>query len=369
MTHEQQRVDRRECILGNILHAVGGTPCIRLNKIPELMGLECELVAKCEFLNPGGSVKDRIGTRMVLEAIESGRIKQGDTLIEPTSGNTGVGLSMAAAVTGYKMIITMPIKMSHEKECALKALGATVIRVPNVPCSHPESLISRAWAMQKEDPKTTHVLDQYRNTANPNAHYDGTGTEIWKQCGGKVDMIVLTTGTGGTMSGVAKKLKEMNPNIIVVAADPLGSLLSDPENPPAPISYHVEGTGYDFVPDVCHRHMVDEWVKTEDAPSFDMARKMHKLEGMLCGGSSGAAVWAACMAAKKAGLKKGQRCVVLCPDNIRNYLGKFADDNWMIEKGFLEGKIIRPTYDSLKKERDDLAAEVTELKAQLEKKD
>jgi cystathionine beta-synthase len=366
MTHEQQRVDRRENILGNILHAVGGTPCVRLNKIPVEAGLECELVAKCEFLNPGGSVKDRIGTRMILEAIEKGTIKPGDTLIEPTSGNTGVGLSMAAAVTGYKMKITMPMKMSHEKQCTLNALGAEVIRVPNVACDHPESLISRAWAIQKADPENVKVLDQYTNTANPNSHYDGTGTEIWKQCGGKVDMVVLTTGTGGTMSGVARKLKEMNPACIVVAADPLGSLLSDPEHPPAPISYHVEGTGYDFVPDVCHRDLVDEWIKTEDGPSFEMARKLHKQEGMLCGGSSGAAVWAATQAAKR--LTKGQRCVVLLPDNIRNYLGKFADDNWMKEKGFMEGEVTRPTYDSLKADRDALAAEVAELKAKLAEK-
>jgi len=366
MSHEQQRVDRRENILGNILHAVGNTPCIRLNKIPELMGLECELVAKCEFLNPGGSVKDRIGTRMVLEAEESGRIKKGDTLIEPTSGNTGVGLSMAAAVQGYKMVITMPMKMSHEKQCTLNALGAEVIRVPNVPCDHPESLISRAWKMQKEDPKTRHVLDQYKNTANPNAHYDGTGLEIWNQCQGKVDMAVIGTGTGGTMSGIARRLKEKNPDIIIVAADPVGSLLADPANPPVDAPpYHVEGTGYDFVPDVCHRQLVDEWVKTKDTESFDMARKLHKLEGMLCGGSSGANVWAACQAAKK--LKKGQRCVVILPDNIRNYLGKFADDNWMIEKGFMEGEVTRPTYDSLKAERDALKAEVEQLKAQAKK--
>lgn len=355
--------DRRTEILNSILDYVGETPCIRLNTVPKMLGLKCEVIAKCEFLNPGGSVKDRIGRQMVLEAEAKGRIKKGSVLVEPTSGNTGIGMAMAAAARGFDMIICMPTKMSAEKERVLNVLGAKVIRTPtSVSYDHPDSLISVAWRLQKENPDTHHVLDQYRNVANPGAHYHGTGAEILRQCGGKVDMIVAGAGTGGTITGIAKKLKEEVPAVKVVAVDPVGSILADPNvAPPEGYSYHVEGIGYDFIPDVCHRNLVDQWVKTEDPLAFKYARMLHKYEGMLVGGSSGSAMVGVVEAAKDLGEDK--RVVVVFPDNIRNYMSKFADDNWMIEKGFVEGDVKRPTYEALQKERDELKAKLAQLEA------
>jgi cystathionine beta-synthase len=331
--------DINTSIYDNILEHVGRTPMVRLNKIPKEYGLECELVAKCEYFNAGGSVKDRIGKRMIEDAERSGRIKPGDTLIEPTSGNTGIGLALAAAVKGYKMIITMPEKMSEEKSNVLKALGAEIIRTPTAAAwNDPESHISIAIKLQKEIPNS-HILDQYTNASNPNAHYEETAEEILSQTGGKIDMIVIAAGTGGTISGIAKKLKEKLPHVIVVGVDPHGSLLADPENDPVG-SYQVEGIGYDFVPDVLNRNLVDRWVKTDDKQSLTIARKLIREEGLLCGGSSGAAVSGALEAAKE--LKAGQRCVVILADSVRNYMTKFLSDDWMIKQGFLDAKDVAP---------------------------
>lgn len=347
-------------VLNNVLEAVGNTPCIRLNRVPKKHGVQCEVVAKCEFMNPGGSVKDRIGKQMVLDAEASGRLKPGDVIVEATSGNTGIGLSMAAAVQGYKMVITMPKKMSMEKEVTLNALGAEVIRTEtSLPHDHPDSLLGVAQRLERE--KGYALLNQYTNPSNPGAHYQYTGQEIYDQCGGKVDMVVMTTGTGGTMTGVAKRLKELLPNIIVVGVDPVGSILADPENSTVG-SYQVEGIGYDFIPDVCHRQYVDRWVKTKDQESFDLARELHREEGMLVGGSSGSAMAGVLEAAKD--LRPDQRCVVLFADGIRNYLGKFADSNWMIENGFMKGTVTRPTYDSLAAKVAELEKKVAELEAE-----
>jgi len=323
-------------------------------------------VAKCEFLNPGGSVKDRIARQMVLEAEASGRIKKGDTLVEPTSGNTGIGLAMAAAARGFKMIICMPMKMSAEKERVLNVLGAKVIRTPTaVAYDHPDSLISVAWRLAKENPETHHVLDQYGNTANPNAHEYGTGAEIVRQCGGKVDAIVVGAGTGGTITGIGRALKKAIPGVKVIGVDPIGSILADPEAGAPPTSYQVEGIGYDFVPKVCDRSVVDTWVKTEDARSFEFARMIQKHEGMLVGGSSGSAMIGVVEACKEFGPDK--RVVVVFPDNIRNYISKFADDNWLREKGFKtdpeSNAAVRPTYDSLVARVAELEAKVAELEA------
>lgn len=346
-----------ETILDSALDAVGQTPCIRLNRVPQKYNIACEVVAKCEFLNPGGSVKDRIGKQMVLDAEADGRLKPGSVIVEATSGNTGIGLSMAAAVRGYRMIITMPKKMSQEKEATLNALGAEVIRTEtSLPYDHPESLIGVARRLRDE--KGYVLLDQYYNPSNPASHYHHTAQEIFDQCGGKLDMVVIAAGTGGTITGVAKKLKELDPSIIVVGVDPVGSILANPSEPAEPVAYQVEGIGYDFVPGVCERQYVDRWVKTRDAESFDLARELHRKEGLLVGGSSGSAMAGVLEAAKD--LRKDQRCVVLFADGIRNYLGKFADNNWMIEHGFAKGEITRPTYDSL-------AKEVAELKAKLAK--
>ena len=249
----------------NILSTIGNTPVVRMNKIGS--ELECELFSKCEFLNPGGSIKDRIGWKMVEDAEQSGRIKPGDTLIEPTSGNTGQGIALAAAVKGYKCIITLPEKMSKEKQIALEALGAKIIRTPTeASFDSPESHIGVAKKLQKEIPNS-HILDQYANPSNPEAHYDGTAQEILDVFGKDLHMVVMGVGTGGTITGVAKRLKEEIPDIVIVGADPVGSILGGgTEVKP----YLVEGIGYDFFPDVLDNDLVDEYVKTEDEESFIM---------------------------------------------------------------------------------------------------
>jgi cystathionine beta-synthase len=335
-------------IAKTILEHIGNTPMVRLDKIAKAEGLQCELLAKCEFFNAGGSVKDRIGLRMIEDAEREGRIKPGDTLIEPTSGNTGVGLALAAAVKGYKMIITMPVKMSMEKEWVLNALGATVIRAPTEEAfDSPNSYIGVAKRMCAEIPNA-HILDQYNNPGNPAAHYDGTAEEILAQCEGHVDMVVICTGTGGTMTGVARKLKERLPKVKIVGVDPDGSLLAG-GGPEVVHGYLVEGIGYDFVPKVCEQDLVDIWVKSYDKESFLAARRLISTEGLLCGGSSGAALCGALEAAKQLG--PGQRCVVLLADSIRNYLGKFVSDSWMIERGFSTpeaGKAYKPVLDDVK---------------------
>ncbi len=316
-------------IYDSILDAIGGTPLVRLNRIGSHTG--CEILAKCEYFNAGGSVKDRIGRRMLLEAEKSGRIKPGDTLIEPTSGNTGIGLALTAAVRGYRMIITMPEKMSHEKAVVLEALGAEIIRTPTEAAyDDPESHISVSADLQRSMPNS-HILDQYSNTNNPDAHYHGTAAELIEQTGGKIDYLVAGAGTGGTISGTAKRLKEEIPGIKIVGVDPVGSILAGPSEVG---SYKVEGVGYDFVPEVMWQDMVDEWIKSEDRESFLMARRLIRQEGLLCGGSSGGAVWAARQIAEKYGPDK--RIVVILPDSIRNYLTKFVDDGWMRENGFSE---------------------------------
>ncbi len=312
----------------NILQAIGRTPLVRINRLSH--ELDCTLWAKCEFLNPGGSVKDRIGYNMVLEAERSGRIKRGDTLIEPTSGNTGIGIALAGAVFGYRVIITLPEKMSREKQVILAALGAEIIRTPTEAPSHsPESHIGVALKLQKELPNA-HILDQYANPANPDAHYHGTGAEILEDLDGKVDMVVISAGTGGTVTGVSKRLKESNKRCQVVGVDPVGSILGGGTTIG---SYLVEGIGYDFVPDVLNLKLIDQWIKTEDRESFVMARRIIREEGLLVGGSSGSTMVGALKAARA--LKKGQNCVVVLSDGVRNYMTKFVDDNWMKSNGFL----------------------------------
>ena len=319
-----------EMILSNILGAVGHTPIVRFSRIGA--NLPCApLYGKCEFLNPGGSVKDRIAVRMVDEAEKSGRIKPGDTLIEPTSGNTGIGMALSAAVKGYRMIITMPEKMSLEKEVVLKALGAEIVRTPTEAAwDSPESHIGVARKLNREIPNS-HILDQYVNPDNPDAHYYATGQEILDDMGDNLSMVIIGVGTGGTITGVARFLKEKLPGVTVVGVDPYGSILGGGDEI---FPYRVEGIGYDFFPDVLDNSTVDEYVKVNDKDSFLMARRLIREEGLLVGGSSGSAMWAALQVAPR--LKKGERCLVLLPDSIRNYLTKFVDDRWMKEQGFLD---------------------------------
>jgi cystathionine beta-synthase len=313
----------------SILSVVGGTPMVRLARTGH--GLPQELFGKCEFLNPGGSVKDRIGVRMLLDAEKEGRIRPGDTLIEPTSGNTGIGLALAAAVRGYRVIITMPEKMSREKQVVLEALGAEIIRTPTEAAwDAPDSHIGVARRLREVIPNS-HILDQYGNPSNPLAHEEGTGSEICDQMEDRVDAVVMTAGTGGTITGVARPVKKRVPKCQIIGVDPEGSILAGP----GPIkTYKVEGIGYDFIPDVLDVSLVDRWVKSNDTGSFRTARQLSRQEGLLVGGSCGAAVWAALQVAKDFG--KGARIVCVLADSVRNYLTKFVDDRWMRENGFLE---------------------------------
>ena len=316
-------------ILNTILQSIGNTPTVKLNSVGK--ELDCELYAKCEFFNAGGSVKDRIGRRMVEEAEKSGRLKPGDTIIEPTSGNTGIGLALTAAVKGYRCIIVMPEKMSMEKQVVLEALGAEIVRTPTAAAwDDPESHIGVSKKLNKEIPNS-HILDQYSNPDNPDAHYEGTAEEILADFGTDLDMCVMGVGTGGTITGVAKKLKEKIPTIKIIGADPFGSILGGGDEI---YPYQVEGIGYDFFPDVLDNNLVDEYVKTKDKDSFILARRLIKEEGLLCGGSSGSAMSAALEKAKN--LKAGQKCLILLPDGVRNYLSKFLSDEWMKENGFSE---------------------------------
>ncbi|KAI9824948.1 MAG: cystathionine beta-synthase [Phylliscum demangeonii] len=317
----------------SITQQIGHTPMVRLNKIPASLGIEATVYAKLEYFNAGGSIKDRIALRMIEEAENSGRIKPGDTLIEPTSGNTGIGLALVGAVKGYRTIITLPEKMSPEKVAVLRALNATIIRTPTQAASDsPESHIGVANRLVKEIPNA-HILDQYSNPNNPRAHEFGTAEEIWTQTNGKVKMVVAGAGTGGTVTGLARGLRKHNPDVQIIAADPQGSMMAFPpelniEHANKP--YKVEGIGYDFVPDVLDRQTVNRWYKTDDREAFAYARRLIAEEGLLVGGSSGSAVAAMVRAVRDLDLKRDDVVVVILPDSIRSYLSKFVDDDWLI---------------------------------------
>lgn len=315
-------------IYSSILEVIGHTPVVKINQVGK--GLACTIFAKCEFLNPGGSSKDRIGYEMVLKAQECGQIKPGDTLIEPTSGNTGIGIALAGAILGYPVIITMPYKMSQEKQTVLERLGATIYRTRSEAAWNDEdSHINLAKKLHQEIPHS-HILDQYGNPNNPNAHYTYTAQEIIDDFGHDLHMVVASVGTGGTITGIAKRLKEFNPSIQIIGVDPFGSILGG-GNEIKP--YLVEGIGYDFFPDILDNSLIDAYIKTNDSDSFHMARQLMKQEGLLVGGSSGAAMWGALKAAET--LSKNQNCLVILPDSIRNYMSKFANDAWMQEQGMM----------------------------------
>jgi len=337
-SHENKAF-RNARVFENSLQCIGDTPLIKINRIAAEEGLACNLYAKCEFFNSGGSVKDRIGRRMVEEAERKGILKPGDTIIEPTSGNTGIGLALTCAVKGYRCIIVMPEKMSREKVDVLRALGAEIVRTPTAAAfDAPESHIGVAARLHQEI-ANSHILDQYTNPYNPVAHYDTTAEEIIEALDGKVDMLVAGAGTGGTITGIGSKLKEKCPGVQIIGVDPKGSILAEPHNLNADVGdaggfYEVEGIGYDFVPSVLHRKVVDRWYKSVDKESFLMSRRLIRQEGLLCGGSCGSAMAAGIKAAKS--LQAGQNCVVVLPDSVRNYMTKYLSDNWMMERDFID---------------------------------
>jgi cystathionine beta-synthase len=327
----------------NILELVGRTPIVRLDKLSPRGG--AQILAKLEYLNPGGSVKDRIGLPMIEAAEREGKLRPGGTIVEPTSGNTGVGLAIAAAVKGYHCIFVMPDKMSQEKIALLRAYGADVVITPTaVDHDSPESYYSVSSRLAEEIPGGFKP-DQYSNMNNPEAHYEHTAPEIWEQTdGGEIDAIVISAGTGGTISGIGRYFKEHKPEVLIVGADPEGSVYTaqgdDDVHP-----YLVEGIGKDTWPQTMDPKVVDEWVRVGDRESFRWARRLAREEGILAGGSAGTTLYAADAIARRLG--PGKRVLMMIPDSGRNYLSKVYDDNWMLEHGFLERQAPLPTVEEV----------------------
>ena len=317
----------RRTYFENALDAVGRTPLVRLNRVID--GAKCLVLAKVEYVNPGGSVKDRPAVAMLLDAERQGLLKPGSTIVEATSGNTGTGLAMAAAIRGYRCILVMPDKMSKEKIDLLRAYGAEVVITPtSVPTESPESYYGVADRLVSEIPGAF-MPNQWHNHANPDAHYHSTGPEIWEQTGGTITHFVSGVGTGGTISGTARYLKERNPAIRVVGADPEGSIYSGD----TPKSYKVEGIGMSYLPDTVDLKVIDEMVRVSDRDSFLMTRRITREEGLLVGGSSGTAAVAAVKLAKT--LPEDAVLVVVFPDSGRGYMSKIFNDEWMIANGFM----------------------------------
>lgn len=335
----------------NALDAVGRTPLIRLHRVID--DARCLVLAKVEYVNPGGSVKDRPAVAMIEDAERRGILKAGATIIEATSGNTGTGLAMAAAIRGYRCILVMPDKMSSEKIDLLRAYGAEVVITPtNVPNDSPESYYGVANRLTAEIPGAIQP-DQWHNAMNPGAHYVTTGPEIWEQTAGKITHFVSGMGTGGTISGTARFLKEQNPKLVVVGADPEGSIYSGD----TPKSYKVEGIGMSYLPQTVDMRVIDQILRVTDRESFLMARRIAREEGLLVGGSSGTAAVAASRVAKD--LPADAVMVVMMPDSGRGYMSKIFNDEWMHANGFLEDERRKDTVGDVLRTKQPLPPLIT----------
>ncbi len=324
-----------EQVYQNILRTLGHTPLVQLHSVTR--DLQARLLAKVEFFNPGGSVKDRIGLAIIEDYERSGQLRPGGTIVEATSGNTGVGLAIAAAIKGYKCVFVMPDKQSLDKVQLLRAFGARVIITPTaVAPDDPRSYYSVARRIVEETPNSV-LANQYHNPVNPQVHYQTTGPEIWEQTAGHIDVFVAGVGTGGTITGVGRYLKEQNPDIRVIGVDPVGSILYDvfhTGHPGEAFTYRIEGIGEDFVPSIYDMSVVDDMVKVDDRESMIMTRRLVREEGIFCGGSSGSAVVGAIRYARKANLGPDKTIVVILPDSGSRYLSKVFNDDWMRENGF-----------------------------------
>jgi cystathionine beta-synthase/cysteine synthase A len=316
-------------IYDNILQTVGNTPVVRLHRIGA--GLSCELYGKCEFLNPGGSLKDRIAVRMVERLEREGVLAPGATIVEPTSGNTGIGLAMTAAVKGYKMVVTIAQKISEEKEIILEALGAEVYRADDdsAPHTDPRSQYGKAAWILEQRPGAV-MPNQYKNPENAASHYATTAAEIWADFGESLTAMVIGVGTGGSIMGISRYLRERNPNILIVGVEPVGSMLGG-GGQTSP--YYVEGIGYDWIPDIFDAKIADRFLSVHDRDTFRMARRLIREEGLLVGGSSGTVVQAMVEVGKT--LPPGAKVCGLLGDGIRNYLRKFPDDAWLARRDLL----------------------------------
>jgi cystathionine beta-synthase len=334
-------------IKDSILGAIGDTPLVRLSRIGA--GLRPQIVAKVESLNPGGSIKDRVAVALIEAAERDGKLRPGGTIIEPTSGNTGTGLAIAARLKGYRVIAVMPDKMSKEKIDLLRAYGAEVVVAPtDVAPDSPRSYYSVANRLTEEIPGAFQP-NQYFNQANPQAHYESTGPELWEQTGGRITHLVAGVGTGGTITGTTRYLRERNPDLVVIGADPEGSIYSGGEENVH--AYLVEGVGEDFWPETFDPEVVDRWITVSDKDAFVTTRRLAELEGILAGGSGGLALHAALEAAKEID-DPDALMVVILPDGGRSYLSKVYSDPWMRQYGFLERGADMSVGDVLRRKSD-----------------